>query len=102
MDATADDSPARKEVVAVDLSACRSGREVHEKLARALDFPDFYGRNWDAFWDAITGLVQMPKRLRVIGWAQLERRLPRDAELMRSCLDRMAREFHFAPDVEYR
>ncbi|MFE9574497.1 barstar family protein [Streptomyces sp. NPDC006692] len=31
-----------------------------QALEREFDFPYFYGRNWDAFWDAVTGLVEIP------------------------------------------
>jgi len=81
---------ARRELVEIDLTAISTPEELQSVLARALGFPDFYGRNWDAFWDAITGLVEMPRRLRLIGWAGLAAKLPRDAWLMRECLDEAA------------
>ncbi|MER6991322.1 barstar family protein [Saccharopolyspora hirsuta] len=51
--------------------------------------------NWDAFWDAITGLVELPDEITFIGWDSLEEKLPRDAEIMRRVLDRyLAGPFH--------
>lgn len=52
----------------------------------ALRLPDFCGQNWDAFWDAITGLVDMPRYLRLDGWHELERLLPREAEMLKQSL----------------
>ncbi|MFF3404311.1 barstar family protein [Streptomyces sp. NPDC002659] len=46
-------------VVVIDVSAARDGRQLHAALSQALGFPAFCGMNWDAFWDAITGLVEM-------------------------------------------
>ena len=55
-------------------------REGHDYLKEALNFPDYYGKNWDALWDClrdfalseertrevvITGVDQMPKELQV-------------------------------------
>jgi ribonuclease inhibitor len=92
----------RREVVEIDLSAVTTAGELHSTLARALDFPSFYGRNWDAFWDAITGLVEMPRRLRLVGWSGLAARLPEDARLMRECLDGMATQYPMnAARLEY-
>jgi RNAse (barnase) inhibitor barstar len=76
------------ERVLTDVSAVETVRELHGVLKEALGFPAFYGMNWDAFWDAITGLVQMPDELVFTGWTELERRLPAAAS---SLQDRLAK-----------
>lgn len=92
----------RREFVVVDLSGVSTSDGLHKKLAHALEFPDFYGRNWAAFWDAITGLVQMPHRLRLAGWQSFAARLPKEAESMKGCLEDMTQLFpNWAPVVEY-
>ena len=42
----------------VQLSAARwqSEKDVHDALAKALSFPDYYGRNLDALHDCLTEL----------------------------------------------
>ncbi|WP_165072983.1 barstar family protein [Paludisphaera rhizosphaerae] len=92
----------RAELVVVDLSEVTSGPELHAILARALEFPDFYGRNWNAFWDSITGLVAMPHRLRLVGWSRFEDRMPEETRYLRGCLDEMSQQFpEWASTVEY-
>ena len=54
--------------VEVDLSNVTSSDELHSLLSQALEFPGWYGCNWDAFWGAITGLVPMPLQLKLLGW----------------------------------
>ena len=76
----------RPKIIEVDVSQATSPEELHGHLMVALSFPSFYGKNWDAFWDAITGLIDMPERLILHGWSQLEQRLPREAKLLRQCL----------------
>lgn len=56
-----------------------SQSEFHAYLKEVLQFPDFYGANWDAFWDTITGLVEMPRILEIQAWDILAKRLPNDA-----------------------
>jgi RNAse (barnase) inhibitor barstar len=73
-------------IAAVDVSDVSSIRELHERLAETLEFADFYGKNWDAFWDAITGLVGMPRRLVITGWSTVASRWPKDAQIMLDCL----------------
>jgi RNAse (barnase) inhibitor barstar len=70
------------------VSDATSAQSLHEKLAVALGFPDYYGKNWDAFWDCITdpGQSTMPRRLIIKGFGVLRERLPREADLLRSCL----------------
>lgn len=92
----------RRECVVIDLSAVSSSEGLHAVLAKALDFPDFYGRNWDAFWDAITGLVEMPGRLVLKGWPRFAEDLPEAADSLQSCLEDLALQFpESAPVVAY-
>ena len=47
--------------------------DAHAELARALDFPDWYGGNLDALWDLTTGmdadarLIHAPALLNALG-----------------------------------
>lgn len=82
----------RKDELTVDLNDVSSSLELQNRLMTSLDFPGWYGRNWDAFWDAITGLVDMPHRLRFVGWTDFADRHPRDAKQLRECLARMRAE----------
>ncbi len=92
----------RPQLVQIDLSGVMSTDEFHSTLSDALRFPGWYGRNWDAFWDAITGLVEMPVQLKISGWDALCKRLPNDAELMQKCLDDLSLEYpSLAPNVEF-
>jgi ribonuclease inhibitor len=93
----------RRAVVRVDVADVKSIAELHERLAAALGFPDFYGKNWDAFWDAITGLVDMPRRLVVCGWRNVVTRWPGDAEMMLRCLRELNQRFpSWGCEVEVR
>ena len=65
----------------IELSNIKSNQELHQIFKEKLGFPDFYGMNWDAFWDGITGLVEMPDQLIVRGFSSLKYSLPRDAEI---------------------
>jgi RNAse (barnase) inhibitor barstar len=77
--------------IQIDVSGVLTTEALHELLADTVSFPDYYGRNWDVFWDCITDSEhsQMPMLLRVEGWATLNQRLPREARLFRECLDEL-------------
>jgi len=87
------DESGRRRAVVLTLAHVRDSKQLHTTLAAALGFPDFYGKNWDAFWDAITGLVTMPWVVRFWGWPELEARLPTDASQLLAALSRAEREF---------
>ena len=92
----------RKLFVVIDISSVADVTQLHRLLAEALDFPGWYGCNWDAFWDAITGLVDMPERLQFVGWKSFANRYPEDAHIMHKCLDNMSKRFPMtAAHVEY-
>lgn len=52
----------------IDLSTVKTLEEFHILFARTLIFPPYYGKTWDAFWDTITGIIEMPDRLLLTGW----------------------------------
>lgn len=52
---------------------------MHLIIKAALDFPDYYGCNWDAFWDCITDMIGQPLHIEIIG---LDKIHPEDAEIL--------------------
>ncbi len=40
--------------IIIDFSTCKYVDEIHEKLKESFGFPDYYGRNWSAFWDCLS------------------------------------------------
>lgn len=93
---------SRPNIIEIELGAVSSKRELHDTLARALGFPGWHGHNWNAFWDAITGLVEMPMSLRLIGWSKFAMQLPAEAKTLRDTLAEMAERYpDLAPEVIY-
>ena len=76
----------------IDLNDINTARQLHASLAAALAFPSMYGMNWDAFWDAITGLVDMPQQLELRGWPAFAARLPADAAILQRILARLEQD----------
>ncbi|WP_223596800.1 barstar family protein [Neobacillus bataviensis] len=84
----------RESIVTIDVSNVETKNQLHLLLKEKLEFPDFYGENWDAFWDAITGLVSpLPKKIIFMGWSELEKNLPRDTKIMKECLRNYNNDF---------
>ena len=70
----------------LDLSTVSSRDELHKRLACFFGFPDYYGRNWDAFDECI---VDFPPGGTIVirGYTRLRTALPGDASLLRRALD---------------
>jgi ribonuclease inhibitor len=69
----------------IDVAEVQSREALHELLADAFHFPDYYGRNWDAFDECIRD-VSLPPRVTIRGLKALRNRLPREAELLSQCV----------------
>ena len=42
-----------EDIIHLDLTDCKSVNELHERIKAAFCFPDWYGCNWDAFYDLL-------------------------------------------------
>ena len=63
-----------KETYTIDFTNVQSYLEMHFAIRNALDFPDYYGCNWDAFWDCLTDMPGRPIHIVVIGLDVIERK----------------------------
>ncbi|MEV0114132.1 barstar family protein [Streptomyces sp. NPDC050844] len=88
-------------MVTIDVSSVSTEEELHGLLKQEFDFPYFYGRNWDAFWDAVTGLVRIPDHIRFAGWAELLEHVPDGGRMLQLLLDRYRAEYRPGLLVEY-
>lgn len=70
----------------IDLSQISSMEEFHQQFKERLGFPDFYGNNWNAFWDAITGLAEMPDLLVIENFSNFEKHFPSDAQILQELI----------------
>jgi RNAse (barnase) inhibitor barstar len=71
--------------------------EMHYAIRDGLDFPDYYGCNWDAFWDCLTDMIGDPVHIEIIGLDVIERKFDNAAERMLKILKR----FKHCDDDEY-
>jgi len=85
----------REEKLVLDLSGILDEETLHEYLSKKLNFPGYYGYNFDAFWDCITDEEQpsMPKVLRIEGLAALEKYLPGEFSKLMGCLNDYEKEY---------
>jgi hypothetical protein len=59
----------RRGAAAVVLGPAASKAELLDEFARALEFPGWVGRNWDALADALGDLSWLPPGEKVVIWA---------------------------------
>jgi RNAse (barnase) inhibitor barstar len=93
---------SRPEKLVLDFGQIASAEELHDLLITSLKLPNYYGRNWDAFWDVIASGGVLPNQLYLIGWSKFESRLPREAKMMQQCLTDYQNEKSLSPfKVDY-
>ncbi len=65
----------------IDGSRIMSEDDFHDMFAKGLDLPGWYGRNLDALWDALPGLVKRPLKIVWLHADKAKERLPRYEEI---------------------
>ena len=86
-----------KEKYTLDFTNVNHYLEMHFTIRQALDFPDYYGCNWDAFWDCLTNMVGRPIHIKIIGFDIIERKFENAAKIMMETL----KEFKHYENDEY-
>lgn len=71
-----------KELYLLDFSKIKYYTDMHKIIQKELDFPDYYGCNWDAFLDCLTDMVGRPVNIRIIGIENVEKKFKDSAEIM--------------------
>lgn len=63
-----------KGIIILDLTNCMSGYDFHERIRIAFDWPEWYGKNWDAFIDLLRSDCPAEKII-VIGLNTISKKL---------------------------
>ena len=86
----------------VDFTNVKYYLEMHEVIKKSLDFPDYYGRNWSAFWDCLNDMYGDPKHIEIIGLDVIKRNFDDSADKMIKILKRFKHNSNdlFAKDIK--
>ena len=75
----------------IDLRNISRWREMHLLFKDVLDFPDYYGCNWDALWDCLSEMYGEPIHVEIIGLDEFEGKCPET----KAPLIRILKKFRF-------
>ncbi|MBE6762826.1 MAG: hypothetical protein E7553_00520 [Ruminococcaceae bacterium] len=73
-------------IIELDLTNCRTLYDLHERIRIAFDFPDWYGKNWSAFWDLLWSECDADKVI-IRGERSLPEGFRKQLEIMHKILD---------------
>ena len=71
-----------KELYTLDFSKINYIEEVHQIIKQELDFPDYYGMNWDACWDCLTDMVGEHIHIEIMGMEKIQNKFPHDVKIL--------------------
>lgn len=75
-----------KDKYTLDFSQIKYFGDIHKVIKNELDFPDYYGENWDAFWDCLTDMVGRAINIEIIGLDRAYKLFGKEAEMICSIL----------------
>lgn len=69
----------------LDLTGINTKAAFHYLAKAELNFPDWYGVSWDAFWDCVIAAArdEMPDQLTITNWQEFAEACPRDMQILR-------------------
>ena len=76
----------QEKIITLDLTGCKYLGELHQRIKEAFDFPDFYGENWDAFWDLLRSECDADKVM-VVGGDSVSKELSTSVQNMKGILE---------------
>ena len=78
-------------IIELDLTGCKYLSEVHERIRVAFHFPEWYGKNWSAFWDLLWSECDADKVV-IKGESSLPHEFEEHLNTMHKILDRNKKE----------
>ena len=79
-----------KEKYILDFSGVKTWIDIHAIIEKEFDFPDYYGANWDAFWDCITDLIDLDGlNIEIIGLDKIYSEFKEDVDIFVKALKRL-------------
>jgi RNAse (barnase) inhibitor barstar len=70
----------------IDLTGITSKAAIHQLFKEKLGFEEWYGPSWDAFWDSVVAIVEMPELLTLTNWEEFAQHCPRDMQILRQVM----------------
>ena len=77
-----------KKKYTIDFTNVKCFLEMHKIIQKSLEFPDYYGCNWDAFWDCLTDMYGEPIHIEIIGLDIIEHKFDNATNKMMTILQR--------------
>ena len=85
----------------IDFTNVQYYSEMHKIIGKSLDFPDYYGFNWAAFWDCLTDMYGDAIHIEIIGIDVIRRKFGDAADKMLEILKRFKHhEKLFEDDIQ--
>jgi RNAse (barnase) inhibitor barstar len=75
----------------IDFKNIKNRYDLFEVISTAMNFPDYFGNNWDAFWDCITDMANLRIKIHILNFDVLKKVSEKDSaifvELLRDFKD---------------
>ena len=93
-----------KEQYIIDFSNVKYYLDMHKAIQKALDFPDYYGQNWDAFWDCLTDMAGQTVRIEIVGLEVIKQKFSGEEKILLETLKEFKhyRNDEYANDTEIK
>ena len=82
----------------IDFAGVEYYLQFHDVIRDSLEFPAYYGRNWDALWDCLQEIVNLPTHIQIKNLEVLQKR--GFAEVVKMFID-ILKEFKHYDNDEY-
>ena len=71
-----------KDLYTIDFTNVKYYTEMHEIIRDSLEYPDYYGCNWDALWDCLTDMLGEPIHIEIVGLEIIEQKFDDAADML--------------------
>lgn len=85
----------------IDFKDVKGIYDMFEIISTAMDFPDYFGNNWDAFWDCLTDMYGSKVNIVFEGMEKLRKVFGEEAENDIAILKRILYRFKHNYDNEF-